>query len=178
MDILGPFHPSIVHFPIVLILVAALFELVGRATDLAWWRKAAFAMLVLGTVAAWAAVWSGRGAEDPAEDQGVSHDAIHEHEDAGKIAAWLALGAVAVRAVAGRLGRAAPAAGALGLLLHLLAASAIGVAGYRGGRLVFEHGAGVRVGGELVSSEDDEEDDGEEDDGEEDDDDEDEEDDD
>lgn len=152
MQILGTLHPAVVHFPVALILVAALFELVGRATDLAWWRKAAFAMLVLGTVAAWAAVWTGHQAEEAAEDQGVPRERIEAHEDAAMLAAWLALAAVVVRALAGRMGRAAGTARGVGLLLHLAAAVAIGVAGLRGGRMVFEHGAGVKVDGQPVQS--------------------------
>ena len=46
MDLGVPLHPLAVHGPIVLIVMGALFELTGRALDLEWWRKAAFAMLV------------------------------------------------------------------------------------------------------------------------------------
>lgn len=152
MPILGPLHPAIVHAPVALILVAASFELVGRATDLAWWRKAAFAMLVFGTVAAWLAVWSGTQAEEPAEDQGVPQEVIEAHENVAKLSAWLATGAVMVRTLAGRLGSAGAATGVLGLLLHLAAAGAVGVAAFRGGTLVFEHGAGVKVDGQPVKS--------------------------
>jgi hypothetical protein len=39
----------------------------------------------------------------------------------------------------------------LALLLHLAAATTVGIAGFRGGRRVFEHGAGVKVGGTLLA---------------------------
>ena len=65
---------------------------------------------------------------------------------------WLGLGAVVTRAVAGRLGAVRAAVAGLALLLHLAAAVTVGIAGYRGGLLVFEHGAGVKVGGTLVEN--------------------------
>lgn len=150
MEALGPFHPQIVHTPIALIVFALLFDLVGRATDLAWWRKAATAMLVIGALGAWAAVVSGSGAEERVEEQGVPESLIGAHEDAGKIAAWLATGAVVARVFAGRAGGARGAVAGLGLVLHLCAAGAVGMAGFRGGKLVYEHGAGVSVGGVPV----------------------------
>jgi len=59
---------------------------------------------------------------------------------------------VVTRALAGRAGPARAAVAGLALLLHLAAATTVGIAGYRGGLLVFEHGAGVKVGGTLVEN--------------------------
>ena len=75
MDLIAPFHPQIVHTPIVLIILSLLFEVVGRATDSDWWRKAAFAMLVIGVLGACVAVLSGEPAgerADPAESSPAS----------------------------------------------------------------------------------------------------------
>jgi uncharacterized membrane protein len=150
MEALAPLHPAIVHAPIALIIVGAVFELLGRALDGEWWRKAAFAMLIVGVLGAALAVLSGEAASERAEHQGVAEKTVDEHGDVAKLALWLGLGAVATRAVAGRLGAARAAVAGLALLLHLGAATAVGVAGFRGGRLVFEHGAGVKVGGKLL----------------------------
>jgi uncharacterized membrane protein len=153
MDSLAPYHPLIVHTPIALLIVSLLFEIVGRATDSAWWRNAAFAMLIVGTLGACAAVVSGDPAAHRADElQGVPKDAIESHEDAGKIAMWMGLGAVVTRAIAGGMGAARPFVAGLALLLHVFAASSVGMASYRGGKLVYEHGAGVRVHGELIRS--------------------------
>lgn len=150
-EFLGPLHPQITHGPIVLIIVGLLFELAGRAFDRDWWRKAAFAMLILGVVGAFLAVQSGEGASDVVEKQGVPEHTVDAHGDLGKLTLWFGLGAVVARAVAGRLGPARGAASALGLALHLAAAVAVGIAAHRGGALVFEHGANVRLHGTLVS---------------------------
>lgn len=56
------------------------------------------------------------------------------------------------RALEARAGKATPVVSGLALALHLAAAIAVGVAGFRGGRLVFEHGGGVRVHDPLVPS--------------------------
>ena len=61
---LPPIHPLVVHTPIAMLIVSFFFDLVGRATDVGWWRKAAFAMLVVGAIGAWAAVWTGDRSED------------------------------------------------------------------------------------------------------------------
>jgi uncharacterized membrane protein len=152
MDALAPFHPAVVHAPIALIIAGFVFELVGRALDREWWRKAAFAMLVVGVLGAGAAVLSGRAAEEGAERQGVARHAIHEHEEIAQLSLWLGLGAVLTRAVAGRLVALRAAVASLALVLHLAAAVAVGIAGFRGGVLVFEQGAGVKVGGKLVQN--------------------------
>lgn len=144
MEALAPFHPSIVHFPVALLLAGALFELIGRATDLAWWRRAALAMLVAGALGAWGAVLSGQAAEELAEHQGVAESVIDAHADVAKLTAWLASLAVVARAAAGRMGGARAAVAGLALLLQLASAATVGLAGYRGGKLVYEHGAGVR----------------------------------
>jgi uncharacterized membrane protein len=153
MEFLAPLHPQIVHAPIALIIVAAVFEIIGRAVDLAWWRKAAFAMLIVGVLGAGLAVLSGREAGERAEErQGVPEEAVDAHEEIAVLAMWLGVAAVVMRAVAGRLGPARGAASGLALLLHLGTAVTVGIAAHRGGMLVREHGASVRLHGRLLIS--------------------------
>ena len=151
MDFLGPFHPQIVHTPIVLIIFSLVFDLVGRATDSAWWRKASLALLVFAVIGGVAAVLSGEPASEVAENrQGIPESVVERHEDAGKIAAWLAGGALVARLVENSAGPARTVVGVLALLLQLCSAGAVGVAGYRGGKLVQERGAGVSINGQLI----------------------------
>src|SRR6266498_4992167 len=149
-ELLAPFHPQLVHAPVALIIVAAAFELLGRALDLEWWRKAAFAMLVVGVLGAGAAVISGGGAGDAAEHQGVPEQPVDAHEEMAQLTLWLGIAAVVTRAIAGRTGRARPLVATLALLLHLTTAVTVGVAAHRGGRLVYEYGAKVKVDGKPV----------------------------
>jgi len=146
-----PLHPLIVHFPVVLIIMSALFDLVGRATDASWWRKASLALLVAGVLGGVAAVLTGESASDIAEKrQGIPEATVEHHEDVAKLSIWIAGGALAARLVEVAGGPARGLIGGLALLLQLASAITIGIAGHRGGMLVYRHGAGVEIAGQLV----------------------------
>ena len=147
-----PLHPAIVHAPVALLILSLMFELAGRALDADWCRRAALALLVMGALGAAAAVVTGTAAGAAAEKQGVAEQPIDSHEDAGKLTLALAAAAVVVRALAGRAGSMRGQVSTLALALQLAAAIMVGVTGYRGGRLVYEHGAGVSVHGAYVAS--------------------------
>jgi uncharacterized membrane protein len=151
MDFLAAFHPQITHTPIVLIIVSLVFDLLGRALDREWWRKAAFAMLVLGVLGAGTAVLSGLPAGETAEHHGVPEHAVDEHQDVGILTLWLGIATVVARLAATRLKSVRGALAGLALVLHVATAVAVGVAAHRGGALVFAHGAAVRVKGVAVS---------------------------
>jgi uncharacterized membrane protein len=151
MEFLGPFHTQIIHFPIVLILLSLAFDVVGRATDSAWWRKASMALLVLAVLAGAAAVLSGEPASEVAEHrQGIAEALVDKHGDMGKMAAWFAIGALVTRLVENSVVSGRRLIGGLALLLQLAAAIAVSVAGHRGGMLVRNHGAGVSIDGRLI----------------------------
>lgn len=152
MVVMPPLHPLIVHTPLVMIIFSLLFDLVGRALDADWWRKAGLAMLVIGVLGAGAAVLTGRMAGDAAEHQGVAEHAVDEHEESGYWALGMAAAALVFRLAAIPKTGARGAISLLALLLQLVAAAAVTMAGYRGGMLVYEHGAGVKVHGHAVSS--------------------------
>ena len=154
LSFLGPFHPQIVHTPIVMLIFSALFALVGRLTDRDWLKKASVVMLVFGFIGAWAAVRSGGPAHRvPEHEQGVPEAAIDTHSMLGKRTMWLSGLALGALLVATRLkGAAASAVSGLALVLQLLAAGAVGYTGYLGGKLTYEHGANVKVDGQLVKS--------------------------
>jgi len=153
MDFLAPYHPLIVHTPVALIIVSVLFEIAGLATDSAWMRKTSNALLVLGVLGGIVAILSGEPASEIAEKrQGIPESRIDWHGDAGKIATWLGGGAIVARVAAATIPGGRAAIAVVAFLLQLCSAMAVGVAGYRGGQLVFTHGAGVHVDGALVRS--------------------------
>lgn len=151
---LGAFHPQIVHTPIALLIFSALFSLIGRLLDRDWLRRAGTLMLVIGFLGAFAAVRSGDAAHEvPEEQQGVPENAIDDHEDAAQRVLIVAGVALVATLAASRLkGGAASALGTVALLAQVGAAVLVGIAGHKGGKLVYEHGANVRVGGALVRS--------------------------
>lgn len=151
---LGPYHPLIVHTPIVMLIFSALFGLAARLFDRDWLRKTSTVMLVFGFLGAFFAVQSGKPARRvPEREQGVPEAAIDEHGEGGERVMYLAGAALVVLGIAARVrGGAANALSTLALLLQLGAAVLVGVTSYRGGLLVYEHGANVKVDGQLVKS--------------------------
>jgi uncharacterized membrane protein len=151
---LGPFHPQIVHTPIVMLIFSAFFALVGRLFDREWLKKMSVVMLVIGFIGAYLAIQSGRPAHRvPERQQGVPEHDIDEHSDGAQWVLYLSGGALGVMFIASRLqGGAANALGLLALVMQLCAAAAVGVTAWRGGKLVFDHGANVKVDGQLVKS--------------------------
>jgi len=154
MNFLGPFHSQIVHAPIVLIVFSAFFALVGLLMDRDWLKKTSVVLLVFGFLGAFLAVQSGKPAHRvPEHQQGVPEQAIDTHEMLGERTMYLAGLALVALFIASRLkGGVASAVGALGLILQLLAAGCVAYTSYLGGKLVFEHGANVKVDGQLVKS--------------------------
>ncbi len=150
---LAPFHPLLVHAPIALIITSLVFELIGRATDLDWWRRSAFAMLAVGVLVAGFALVSGEGAAEHAvRVQGVPRAPIGSHENAARLTFWIGVFALAARALGARPTMSKSLTARMALVLHLAAAVLVGVTAYRGGKLVYQHAAGVSVEGEPVPS--------------------------
>ncbi len=151
---LGPFHPQIVHTPIALLIFSAFFAIVGRLFDRDWLRKASVLMLVFGFLGAVLAEQSGKPAHRvPEHEQGVPEDEIDEHAAGAQWVTRLSGGALVALGIATRVkGPVASGLGVLALVLQIMAATAVGVTGYRGGKLVYDHGANVKVDGALVKS--------------------------
>lgn len=154
MNFLGPFHPQIVHTPVALLVFSAFFALVGRIMDRDWLKKTSVLLLVFGFLGAFLAVQSGEPAHRvPERQQGVPEQAIDTHEMLGERTMYLAGLALVALFIASRLkGGAAATVGGLGLILQLLAAGCVAYTGYLGGKLVYDHGANVKVDGQLVKS--------------------------
>jgi uncharacterized membrane protein len=152
MEFLGKFHPQIVHTPIAMLVFSACFAILGRLFDRDWLRKASVLMLVFGFLGAFAAVRSGLITHRvPEHDQGVPERQIDDHAEMGQYTLYVSGAALVAIAVGSRLsGGAAQAVGVLALLLQIAAAVCVGIAGKRGGDLVYDHGANVRIGGVLV----------------------------
>lgn len=154
MEVLGQFHPQIVHMPIVLLIFSALFALLGWLFDRDWLRKTAMVMLVIGALGAFVAMRSGFYAHDvPEHEQGVPEEAIDEHAAKALITFRLALAALLAYGIATRLkGNAKTAVNVLGLALQVFAAVGVGFTGKEGGELVYRYGANVKVDGKLVKN--------------------------
>jgi len=140
-----PLHPALVHFPIVLallapVIAAALFWAIEttRAPAAAWLGVVILQLLVFG--AGWGTAEAGENEEERVE-RVVAEAPIEEHEEAAERFLWLA-GLTIPIAAAGLLA-GVPGRGARFLTLLACVAGAVGIAqvGHSGGELVYRHGA-------------------------------------
>ena len=132
MALIGRLHPMLVHFPIGLVLIAAVAELVAMTTGRRDWRTAAVANARTGSVFAIGAVIAGwRLASLPGIEATSS---LEWHRWLGTIAAVAAVGAAL--ATAGARGRSPFAVWVYRITLFW-AAALVALAGHLGGLLVW-----------------------------------------
>jgi uncharacterized membrane protein len=134
-------HAMLVALPVALLPIAVLFELVGIARKNEALRRTSLVLLFIGSLGAGAAVLAGRQVEGVIDHGEAIHDLMKEHEQL----AYYTLGIFTVILVwrlwrDRRMGR--------GEQIAALVSSLVGLGflidtGHHGGKLVFEHAAGV-----------------------------------
>ncbi|MDZ8119707.1 DUF2231 domain-containing protein [Pontiella agarivorans] len=138
-------HPMIVHFPIALLLVGFMSDLIGLVTRRAFFNHCGFYLLILGTVGVVAAYLSGEYAGDGMPEAGAMGQALELHESAAELTLWLVSGTALVRIAAVLLKKYKGVVKAVALLLFLVGVLSVARTGYYGGELVFKHAAGVQL---------------------------------
>ena len=141
-------HPVLIHFPIALLSVAAVFEwgmpLVAKGPRERWlW--VATCLLWTGTVFAGFAVASGLWAQSTVPAIPSAYDTVGLHKKLG-----IAVGILGLVLSVWRIFRRPPVRPwpvALYGLLWIALLAAVGLAGFYGGRLVFDFGVGVTTAG-------------------------------
>src|SRR5258708_33135221 len=83
MPNIGVYHPIIVHFAIVLLILGVIFRWVSLTGRAPFSGPAAATLLILGAAAAFLAVHSGTDAHGPVERIPGVRQAAQDHEDAG-----------------------------------------------------------------------------------------------
>ncbi len=83
MPNIGAYHPIIVHFAIVLVILGVIFRWVSLTGRAPFAGPAAATLLILGAAAAFLAVHSGTDAHGPVERIPGVRQAVQDHEDAG-----------------------------------------------------------------------------------------------
>jgi len=83
-------HLIINHLPVFSMLFGLLILIWGLIKSNTAFKKLAMVFFIVGAVGSYAAVETGEGAEDIIEDYvpSLSHDVIHDHEEAAEIAMW------------------------------------------------------------------------------------------
>lgn len=137
-------HPMIVHFPIALLIVGFLFELVGIVLKKEFYAKTAFYLLILGTLGVIAAYISGNIAGDGVSESGMLKNALEVHEEAAFLSLLIMISASIVRIAYVLLKKNNKVLRWLAFVLFLSGVISIARTGYYGGELVFKHAAGVQ----------------------------------
>ncbi|MBA3496562.1 MAG: DUF2231 domain-containing protein [Gemmatimonadales bacterium] len=137
-------HAALNDLPVALLLAAVLFELAGVITKRAAFRSAGFWTLMLGAVGGAVAVVSGLQAEAHISHGDAVHRAMETHEELGLITLGI-FGVLALWRLV-RENRMGSAERAVSLAVALGGAAALFATGMYGGRLIFEHAAGIPTG--------------------------------
>jgi uncharacterized membrane protein len=138
-----PIHPMVVHFPIALLTVSLLFNLISMRWKSASFRDAGLYTLIAGLLGAVAAVVTGSIAEETVEDSDIPEALLNIHETLGYATLALFIGLLGLQLLMRRgVIREIPALyvtyGFIGVMVLL-------VTGYYGGVLVYDFGAGVNL---------------------------------
>ena len=140
-----PLHPALVHFPIVLALLAPAIGLGLLVAIRAGWMpaRAWLGVVLLQAVVAgagWVTAETGEEEEERVE-RVVREEAIEEHEEAAERFLWIAGLALPLAAVGLGGGAVGTGARVLTVVVTTVAAVAVGQVGHSGGELVYRHGA-------------------------------------
>jgi uncharacterized membrane protein len=134
-------HAALNDLPTALLVTAALFELLALATRREAFRQVSFWTLIVGALGGVAAVLSGLQAEE-----NIDHgDAVHRVMETHELLAFVTLGIFGVLALWRILRERRMGSGerALALAATLGGAGVLTATSVYGGRLVFEHAAGI-----------------------------------
>jgi uncharacterized membrane protein len=138
-----PIHPMVVHFPIALLITSVVFDLLATRWRRESFQEAGFYTLLAGLLGAVVAVVTGAMAEEVAEGNGIPESVLEIHEALGYATLLFFIGLLALRLLM-RWGliRKIPA---LYLTMGFIGIVILTMAGYVGGSLVFDFGAGVDI---------------------------------
>lgn len=137
-------HPMIVHFPIALLIVGFLFDLLGAVLRKDFYGKVGFNLLILGTLGVVAAYFTGNLAGGGITEAGALKQALEIHEEAAELSLWLMVGTAVIRIALIITKKYTGSWRWITVVLLFIGVLSIARTGYYGGELVFKHAAGVQ----------------------------------
>jgi uncharacterized membrane protein len=137
-------HAMIIHFPIALLMVGFLSEIIALFSKKEFFSQAAFYLLLLGALGATAAYLTGSYAGEGIED-GPLKDPMELHEAAATVTIWLAIVTALFRSSVFYFKYNRNWVKWVGIILFSVTIGSVGITGYLGGQLVYSHGAGVQL---------------------------------
>lgn len=148
----GVYHPLSVHFPIVLLLMATLFKLIGLWSSKLTWDQGGRLLLILGVIGAWVAIYTGDMADGIVSRQLCDPTVLKDHENLATITAWIFSVALLLDLLIKYLEKLKNKIFYIILVLLMLAGSGtLTYVGHLGAQLVYQQAAGVNVPSEDCS---------------------------
>ncbi|MGV3465139.1 MAG: DUF2231 domain-containing protein [Heyndrickxia sp.] len=145
-EIISHLHPIVVHFPIVIITLAALYDLLFAVIK----RKASpngHWLWLLAFLSAWLAIGTG-----PEHDARGNTNIFHYHDTLATITTWLTFLVAAFRIFFMiKKKELVKQWLAIGTILSIICAVGILSVGYFGGKMVYDQGIGVKMNGKYVN---------------------------
>lgn len=138
-------HAMVIHFPIALLIIGFLSELLSLLLKKPFLNQAAFYLLIVGTFGTIVAYLSGDAAGEGMEE-GTLGKAIGMHEEAALITMWLTLLTCLVYSAILIFKYQNKWSKLISVLLFAMVIGAVTRTAYLGGQLVYKHGAGVELG--------------------------------
>ncbi len=138
-------HPPVVHFAVALTITGVLFDILGFLLNKESLKTAGFWVFLAGVFAVWGAMLSGEVAEESVEEVVKilgAESLLETHETLGKTLPWI----FTILALLRFYLHIKPSKKLFGIYL-ILALVGIGLIGYQGrlgGKMVYEHGVGVK----------------------------------
>ncbi len=137
------FHPMMVHFPIALLVVGFLFDVIALFVKNPCFSKSGFILQLLGTLGVIASFATGDWFTGWQSFSGATKVAFELHQDAAVLTLWLSIVSLLFRIFVLLMKRTNTWLKWVVLLLSLLTVAAIGQTGFYGGNLVLNFLMGI-----------------------------------
>ncbi|MDX1762375.1 MAG: DUF2231 domain-containing protein [Christiangramia sp.] len=140
------FHPLSVHFPIVLLLMATLFKLIGLWSSRITWDQGGRFLLLLGVVGVWISIYTGNLADGIVSRQLCDPTVLKEHENFANTTAWIFSIALLIEILSSYIDLIKTKLTAIILVILMLVGSGfLAYVGHLGAELVYQQAAGVNI---------------------------------
>ena len=140
------FHPLSVHFPIVLLLLATLFKLVGLWSSKITWDHGGRFLLILGVIGVWISIYTGNLADGIVSRQLCDPTVLKEHENFAYTTAWIFSIALILELLTRYIDLIKTRIISVVLVLLMISGSlTLAYVGHLGAELVYQQAAGVNV---------------------------------
>jgi len=138
-------HPLSVHFPIALLLIAALFKGASLFSKTKTWENAGSVLLYLGTIGAWISIFTGDMADGVVSRELCDPTVLKDHENAAWTLVYLfsVASIIDIVRITKIISLKPKLIKVVAVLLMLVGSGFLMYTGHLGAKLVYQQGAGV-----------------------------------